>query len=157
LNVQTTVQERRGCDRSPLDPTSAEDQITLLSFVWCDQAWRIRRLRAAFDVAGKVPAQVDRANAPDWLEQQLVKDSNGVATVVYHSFFMQYLTEADRGRTIQALHETGAAATTEAPLAWLRMEHAGDHADVRLTMWPGGEDRLIAHSGYHGAPVQWLG
>jgi hypothetical protein len=157
LSVEATVQERRGCDRSPLDPTSPEDQITLLSFVWCDQAWRIRRLRAAFEVAEKVPAQVDRANAPDWLEEQLGMHSKGMATVVYHSIFMQYLTDADRERTIEALHTSGAEATTEAPLGWLRMEHAGDHADVRLTMWPGGEDRLIAHSGYHGAPVQWLG
>jgi hypothetical protein len=24
-------------------------------------------------------------------------------------------------------------------------------------MWPGGEDRLVAHSGYHGADVRWVG
>jgi hypothetical protein len=157
FGVHANVRERRGCDRSPLDPNSSEDQITLLSFVWCDQAWRIRRLRAAFEVAQGVPVEVDRANAPDWLEQRLDEDSRGVATVVFHSIFMQYLTEADKERTIAALHTAGTAATTDAPLGWLRMEHAGDHADVRLTMWPEGKDRLIAHSGYHGAPVQWIG
>jgi hypothetical protein len=157
FSVETTVAERRGCDRSPLDPSSRDDQTTLLSFVWCDQAWRVRRLRAAFAVAEQVPATVDRTNAPEWLEQQLTADTTGTATVVFHSIFMQYLTEADRQKTIELLHGAGAEATTAAPLAWLRMEPAGDHADVHLTMWPGGEERLIAHSGYHGANVQWLG
>jgi len=55
------------------------------------------------------------------------------------------------------LQGAGATATGAAPLAWLRMEPAGDHADIHLTMWPGGEDRLMARSGYHGANVQWLG
>jgi hypothetical protein len=157
FGVQAQVAERRGCDRNPLDPTSDEDQLTLLSFVWCDQAWRIRRLRAAFEVARDVPAVVDAAHAPDWLEQQLESDASGVATVVFHSIFMQYLEEVDRGKIVNAIHRAGAAATHAAPLAWLRFEPAGDHAEVRLTMWPGGEDRLIANSGYHGAAVHWLG
>jgi hypothetical protein len=29
----------------------------------------------------------------------------------------------------------------------------GDRAAVRLTTWPGGEERLIARAGYHGTPV----
>jgi hypothetical protein len=28
---------------------------------------------------------------------------------------------------------------------------------VRLTCWPGGEDRPLARAGYHGDPVQPLG
>lgn len=156
FGIQAVVAERRGCDKNPLDPNSEEDRLTLLSFVWCDQAWRVRRLRAAFEVAAQVPAAVDRANAPEWLEEQLVREPDGVATVVFHSIFMQYLTEADRERTLDVLHQAGATATEKAPLAWLRMEPAGDHADVHLTMWPGGDERLIAHSGFHGAQVQWL-
>jgi hypothetical protein len=155
--VEATVAERRGCDKNPLDPTSDEDRVTLLSFVWCDQAWRVRRLRAAFEVAAQVPSAVDRANAPEWLELQLDKDSNGVATVVFHSIFMQYMTEADRTKTFGLLENSGAEATSATPLAWLRMEPAGDHADVHLTMWPDGEEQLLAHSGYHGAQVRWIG
>jgi hypothetical protein len=157
FGIRAEVTERGGCDRNPLDPASEEDRLTLLSFVWCDQVWRIRRLRAAFVVAGEVPAIVDEANAPDWLEHKLAEDAAGSATVVFHSIFMQYLEERDRERTLEALQSAGAATTAGSPLAWLRMEPAGDHAEVRLTMWPGGEDRLIANSGFHGAPVQWLG
>jgi hypothetical protein len=25
-----------------------------------------------------------------------------------------------------------------------------------LQLWPGGEDRLLARSGFHGKPIQWL-
>jgi hypothetical protein len=28
--------------------------------------------------------------------------------------------------------------------------------DVRLTLWPGGEDRLLAETHPHGATVRWL-
>ncbi|MDP9226705.1 MAG: DUF2332 domain-containing protein [Actinomycetota bacterium] len=157
FGVQATVAERRGCDRNPLDPTTEEGRLTLLSFVWADQVWRVRRLRAALDVARRFPAAVDRANAPEWLEQQLSRDSSGLATVVFHSIMMQYLDEGDRDRICKILESAGAAASASAPLAWLRMEPAGDHTDVRLTMWPGGRERLIARSGYHGAPVEWIG
>jgi hypothetical protein len=29
-------------------------------------------------------------------------------------------------------------------------------AEVRLTQWPSGEERLLARTGYHGRPVQML-
>jgi hypothetical protein len=36
-------------------------------------------------------------------------------------------------------------------------EPAGNVAEVRLQLWPGGKDRLLARAGFHGKPVQWLG
>ena len=32
-----------------------------------------------------------------------------------------------------------------------------DAAEVRLRIWPDGEDRLLARSGFHGEKVHWLG
>jgi hypothetical protein len=49
------------------------------------------------------------------------------------------------------------AATHNKPLAWLRFEPAGNVAEVRLQLWPGSKDRLLARSGFHGMQVQWLG
>lgn len=43
------------------------------------------------------------------------------------------------------------------PLAWLRFEPGDNLAEVRLQLWPDGEDRLLARSGFHGKPVHWLG
>jgi hypothetical protein len=36
------------------------------------------------------------------------------------------------------------------------MEPAGPQAEVRLTIWPGYEERVIATAGFHGAAVRWL-
>jgi hypothetical protein len=69
---------------------------------------------------------------------------------------MQYLSEDERRHLDLVIREAAWSATSCAPLAWLRMEAAGDHADVRLTLWPDGTDRLLAHAGYHGEIVHWL-
>jgi hypothetical protein len=54
-----------------------------------------------------------------------------------------------------ALTHAGGRSTPEAPLAWLRMEPAGEVADLRLTSWPGGRTEVLATCGYHGRPVRW--
>jgi hypothetical protein len=69
---------------------------------------------------------------------------------------LQYLSDTGRDQLRRVMRETGDRATRSAPLAWLRMEPAGDHTDVRLTVWPGGEDRLLARAGFHGETVHWL-
>ncbi len=150
------VVERRGCDASPIDPTTEEGRLILQSYVWPDQLKRFRHLAAAIDVAGHVPAQVDQANAPDWLETALADGVSGVATVVYHSIVWQYLSNGDRAHFERVMAAAGAAATHDKPLAWLRFEPGEDLAEVRLQLWPGGKDRLLARSGFHGKPVHWL-
>jgi hypothetical protein len=155
LPERFVVAERAGCDRNPLDATTEAGRSTLMSYVWPDQADRFARLDAAIDVARRVPAVVDQADAPDWISERLAAPAPGVATVVVHSIVLQYLSTAARERFRGAVASAGARATDEAPVAWLRMEPGGDRAEVRLTTWPGGEERLVATSGYHGRPVWW--
>jgi hypothetical protein len=111
---------------------------------------------AAVDIAARVPARITAANAPDWLAAELQSTSDGIATVVFHSIVWPYLGDENRQRVTRTLDQAGRRASSRAPLAWLRMEPAGDLAEVRLTTWPGGDELLIARSGYHGIPVQWL-
>lgn len=144
------ITARRGCDRSPVDPTSEDGRLTLLSYLWPDQVHRVARTRAALDLAAKVPVAVDRAGAADWIGMQLAQRREGVATVVFHSIVMQYLEEGERREFAALMKESGERADADAPLAWLRMEPAGEQAEVRLTIWPDGEDRVIAHASYHG-------
>ncbi len=156
LDVALRVVERRGCDRNPIDPTTEDGRCALMSFVWPDQAERFERLRLALDVAAAVPATVDEADAADWVAAQLAEPRPGVATVVFHSIVMQYLPPARRERFRAALHDAGRRASREAPLAWLQMEPETDeHAAIRLRLWPGGAEELLAEVGYHGAPVRW--
>ncbi|MFZ6005117.1 MAG: DUF2332 domain-containing protein [Actinomycetota bacterium] len=149
------VVERRGCDRNPVDPTTREGQLTLLAYVWPDQLDRIERLRAAIEVAQRVPVEIDQADAVRWVASQLARTVPGATTVVVHSIVLQYLPP-DARRRLQATIETaGRSATRDAPLGWLRMEPAGTRAELRLTMWPRGEERLLGSAGYHGSPIWW--
>ncbi len=156
FDVSARVVERAGCDASPIDPTSDEGRTTLLSFVWPDQSERLALVRAACDVARRVPAAVDRKNGADWIEARLARPTPGAATVVYHSIVIQYFDAVSRDRLIATIADAGRRATAAAPLAWLRMEPGGEQAEVRLTVWPGGEERLVATTGYHGRDVRYL-
>lgn len=148
--IEVAAAERRGCDRSPIDPTSEDGRLTLLSYLWPDQAHRVERVRAALDLAAEVPVAIDRAGGADWIGAQLAQRREGVVTVVFHSIVMQYLDEEERRRFETQVRDAGARADTSAPVAWLRMEPAGEWAEVRLALWPDGEDRVIARAGYHG-------
>jgi hypothetical protein len=149
------VVERHGCDPRPIDPATGEGALTLLSFVWPDQLERLRRLQAALELSTEVPVSVDRARAAEWAAARLSAPRPGVATVVFHSIVMQYLSDAERREFEHAVRTAGEIATDDAPLAWLRMEPAGDRAEVRLACWPGGGDRLVGRVGYHGDPVRF--
>ena len=156
LDGFTIVTERRGVDVAPIDPTTEDGRLTLLSFVWPDQPQRFERLEAAIDIATRHPSVVDRDDAGEWAAKQLSTARPGVVTVLHHSIVLQYLDRKSFHRLRDALLSAGRAATAQAPIAWLRMEPAGAVADIRLTMWPGGNEEVLGTSGYHGQDVHWL-
>jgi hypothetical protein len=156
LPAQIEVVERRGCDASPLDPTTPEGRLTLLTYIWPDQLERIARMRGALEVAAAEPVELDNEPAAAWAKRMLAEPAPGRATVLYHSIVSQYLSDEERADLFETIRAAGEHATAEAPLAWLRMEPADDRANLDLTLWPGGEDRRLARVGYHGSPVELL-
>jgi hypothetical protein len=152
---QVRIVERAGCDEAPV-ALDADGGLTLRSYLWPDQLDRLRLLDGALQVAAAIPVSVERSGAADWLERRLAEPVQGVCTVVFHSIVMQYVDADERERMAGLLTEAGARATGDAPLARLMLEPAGELADLRLTVWPGGEERLLAQAGYHGEPVRWL-
>jgi hypothetical protein len=110
----------------------------------------------AIEIARRVPATVDRSDAVPWLQTHLADPRPGVATVVFHSVVMPYLTEDGRQDVRHTIEGAGLRATPDAPVAWLSMEPGADQAEVHLTTWPGGECRLIAIASFHGRDVQIL-
>jgi hypothetical protein len=150
------IASRRGCDAAPIDPTSAEGRLTLLTFIWPDQSERIARMHAALEIAAEKEVAIDREPAAPWAQRMLSERVPGQATVSYHSIVSQYLGDGERVALIDGIAEAGARATADAPLAWLRMEPADDRANLDLTIWPGGEERRLARVGYHGTPVELL-
>jgi hypothetical protein len=150
------ISARHGCDASPIDPTTEEGRLTLLAYIWPDQADRIARMQAALKVASELPIEIDREPAASWTKRMLSEPMPGQATVIYHSIVSQYLSDEERGAFHANIQSAGERATKEAPLAWLRMEPGGERADAHLTTWPGGETRHLARVGYHGSPVELL-
>jgi hypothetical protein len=91
----------------------------------------------------------------------MARTRNGVATVLYHSVVWPYLTDETRAAIRRAIRPAADQARPAAPFAWLRMEpQTVDTAaamQVRLTLWPGGEERGLTRVHPHGAKVLWLG
>jgi hypothetical protein len=163
LGTPATISTRAGCDRDPIDAADPESALTLLSYVWPDQAERLQRLRDALDIARDAPVDIARAPIDDWLPEQLADPVAGVATVVFHSVVWQYLPESTRALVHATLEAAGGRATATAPLAYLRLEPAPATyfpAELRITSWPGAasatDSRLLATSGFHFGPVTWL-
>jgi hypothetical protein len=156
FDVQASVAERRGCDIAPLDPSKAGDRLTLMSYVWADQAPRFDMLARALELAQRTPARVDRADAPQWLADRLAVPAEGVVTVVFHSLVTLHLDWKTRRALRRIIERAGQRATPAAPLAWLRMEWGSDAVEVRLTTWPGAAARLIARTDTAGRRIRLL-
>lgn len=134
------VVERKGCDVRPIDPTSEEGALSLRSSVWADQLGRLALLDGALEVARRVPAAVEAMNAVSFLERELERPVPGVATVVHHTVFIQYVAEEER-RRIQEL-------VAAAGVFHLSMEPV-DTFEIRL------DGELLGTSGPHGQHVRW--
>jgi len=156
LDVEVEVAERRGCDLAPIDATTDDGRLTLRSFVWPDLVARFQRLDAAIDVARRFPVIIDAADGPEWAAERLAQPVAGTTTVLMHSIVMQYLPAAARDALRTAIADAGRRATGQAPLAWIRLEPGREGAETRCTLWPGGRERLLSVSAYHGPPVRWL-
>lgn len=158
--LETTIEvaSRRGCDIDPIDPTTDRGRTSLLAFIFPDQLERYELLREAIEVARGFPPEVDRAGIDTWIADELADPPIGEATVVFHSLVWIYLTDQVRAAARGALEAAAARASAERPLAWLRYELAPDlvRCELRLTSWPGGEERLLATGDVHLAPVTWL-
>jgi len=158
LDAPLEIAARAGCDRNPLDARSQATVERLLSYVWADQTARMERLSAALNHMAQSNLRVEKADAADWLEQRLSKPQQpGVTRVLFHTIVWQYLPEAVKQRAKAAIAKAASVATENAPFAHLAFEADGQApgGGVRLTLWPGGEERLLARADYHGRWVEW--
>lgn len=151
------VVERAACDRRPVDLTDPAGRQRLLAYVWPDQAERLARARAAIDLALAEGVSVEAGDAPAWTAGRVAPRA-GTATVLYHSVFWQYMPTPSQTALRQAIEDIGARASAAAPFAWLSMEPSRDDVtimEIRLRLWPGGEERVLGECHPHGAWVRW--
>ena len=120
-----TVIDRRGCDVAPIDATSADGQLALLSYIWPDEPKRLARMRAALGVAERFPPVVDASPAgalaptASWPSARARPSSSSGSR-------SSPSTSRTRTGTTSPTPWSGPAqrATEETPLVWARMEPA---------------------------------
>lgn len=153
------VQERRGCDRTPIDLNAPGEADRLMSYMWPDQIERVTRLEGAIALARQVRPVVEQADAGEWLERMLATPVPGVVTIIAHSIVWQYFSAETSARGRRAIVEAGARASLAAPQAWVAFEHEDTTRppSLKVTTWPDGETRTLAHAHPHGTTVHWLG
>jgi len=150
------VQSRQGCDQHPIDVRDAAARERLLAYIWPDQPARLERLATALETVRPEPPRIEQADAAEWLEMRLGRPADpGVGRLVFHSLVWGYLSSATRARIEAVFERAGRAASTAAPLGWLRFE-PGAAAQLRLMLFPPGEDLLLARAHPHGEWVEWL-
>lgn len=159
LKQRATVVSRGGCDLDPLDIRDPDIRLRLQAYVWPDQDLRLANLRAALKIALAQDVRVEKEAASSWTRRQLAERPEGECIVIYHSIVRQYFPPEEGAAFDGAIAEAGAAATPDRPVAWLRMEQLRfeQPIELRLTLWPGGQDRLLAQAHPHGAIVNWVG
>lgn len=159
--------ERLACDQAPIDVRDADQALRLRSYVWPDQFDRMERLDAAVAVARDAGAVVERADAGDWLAERLAGQLPEGTTVIYHSVFFQYPPQAVRDAITNCIETSGADASAQRQLAWVRFEPevvlggpAGSGRfviDVRL--WDGAREQRVelGEADPHGRSAVWRG
>jgi hypothetical protein len=152
------VASHAACDVSPIDLQAEGAALRLMSYVWPDQRERLERLRAAIALARRLQVRVEAADALTWAQDALATQRTGCATVIYHSVMWQYMPEPTRNGLRGLIEATGSHATRQAPLAWLAFEPPDGDARMllTLTLWPGGQRRVLAEAHPHGQWVRWL-
>ena len=159
VDADILVAERAACDRKPVDLADPLARRRLRAFVWADQIDRIARLEAAIALAQAEGTAVQCGDAVGWASTNAAP-AEGAATILYHSVFWQYMPPESQAALRAVINGHGEAASNSSPFAWLRMEPPPDNLanmELRLTLWPGGDERLLAYVHPHGASVTWLG
>lgn len=160
LDRELTIVERSGCDVSPVDPLTEDGRLTLSAYVWPDQPARHARLRGAFELARRIPADVQRVDAATFVEGLDLRE--GHLTVLWHSVMWQYVPSEQQERVTARLLALAARATPDTPLTHLyaepvRRTPGADHDFlVCVERWPGdGEREILGELAPHGMPTTW--
>jgi hypothetical protein len=157
LAAPLVVLGRHGCDLRPVDPANAGDRERLLSYVWADQTHRLERVQAALEIAAAEHVTVEQADAADWLARLAAAPAEpGRARVIFHTVVWQYIPAGVRARIEASLAALGDGASADAPVAHVAMEGDGaPDARLELTIWPGGETRMLGRADFHGRWTEW--
>ena len=155
--IPIAVTTRAACDLHPVSFKDPEQRLRLLSYIWADQFDRFDRTSSALKILEDKAYKVTPADISRWLPMRLWQPVPGTVHVIYHSIAWTYQDPVEQEKNQKVIEAAGARASRQAPLAWLRLEADGEDpgAALTLTLWPGGEERLLARADYHGRWIDW--
>ena len=139
-----------------MDLNDPQARRRLRAYVWADQADRLARLDGAIAMALEAGTKVQTADAVEFTRS--IRPQSGTVTVIYHSVFWQYVSAQGQVDLAAKIRTLGATATPASPVAWVRMEPPAENPanmQMHVTLWPGGDDRLLGHVHPHGTWAQW--
>lgn len=152
--------DARGSDIAPVDLTDEGQALRLKSYVWPEAKGRMARIDAAIALATRMPPEIERMDAGEWVEKELAKPQDaGVTRVLAHSIMWQYLPDLTQDRIEETLATAGERATEDKPLALISLETNRETFahELKVRYWPGGEEAVhLANAHPHGAWVEWL-
>jgi hypothetical protein len=157
LQATVVVRRRRGVDLDPLDISSEAGLRLLESFLLDDQP-RVQRLHRAAEVARRDPPELLRGDYVDLLPELVRERDESALTVVFQTLSTIYLPDERLAQLLAHINQAG----NEGPLAWISTptppEHGQRRGDypVELTIWPGGERRVVARMNVTGDQLNWL-
>ncbi|MGW8189869.1 DUF2332 domain-containing protein [Sphingomonas hankookensis] len=153
--VPIRIASVRGVDIQPLDATDPAVATRLSGYIWADQPERQARLTAAVAMQRARPVDLMQGDAVDWLRARLSEpQAAGVTRVLINSVVWQYLGDARRAAITAMIDEAAARATSDRPLAWVRMEpdRVLQRQELIVQSWRGhGDRRMLATAHAHGA------
>jgi hypothetical protein len=154
---------RRGCDLNPLDITNETHRRRIMAYIWPDQPERLQRTKAAIKIATLDPPQIDKADAADWVEENITLEAkSNVTRVLFHSITYQYFLLEVKKRIIAQMEAVGEKATKDTPIAWLAFEQLKDYgACLTLRLWSGKTNDgvlqiLATANNAHVQEIEWL-
>lgn len=158
LDTPLRIASRAAVDLRPVNARSREDRERMLAYIWPEQTERLRRIEPALDIVAASDLAIAQGDALAWLKNVMAGPPQvGLCRVVYHSVFFQYLPATVRDELRETIVALGERADSASPLAWLSMEAgpARMSCELRLTIWPGGERRVLAEVDWHGRWAKW--
>lgn len=159
-SAQVRIKSVRGVDIAPIDVTDSAAATRLMAYIWADAPERTRRVETAIRMIGSQPHNLVQGDAADWIDARLAEpQSAGTVRVLMHSIVWQYLPAQTQSRVTAAMAGAGALATTDFPLAWIRMEPDATRQaiDLQVRAWPDLGNMRLAGAHPHGAWVEWTG
>jgi hypothetical protein len=149
---------RAGLDLNPLNPANPADRAWLEALVWPEHPQRLRRLRAALDLAARSPRpRTYTGDARHTLPTAVADAPAHTIVCVMHTAFLAHFPADARDRFEQLVPRL----STSRPVYWIHAEPRRDRTEPRLQLWVAidgrvTETRRLAYCHAHGEWLEWI-